>query len=141
MQEKNRISKWAKYREFIYNNIELHKEVIASNERLSLLYKRLLKVFPKYESLFKKEESFKFTTMDSPKVNTYDLKKIQTIINELNIDEEVNDLSYLEKTVFSTGELDTIIKELKEWDSGKEDAITTNKNSQTHIDNTKEVKL
>jgi hypothetical protein len=91
----------------------LHKEVIASNERLSLLYKRLIKVFPKYESIFSTEKNHQFKFEQPSKVLKYNLEKIQTIINKLDIEDQPVDLRYLEKTIFSTGELDTIINDLE----------------------------
>lgn len=139
MEYLNRITKWAKYRESIYNNIELHKEVISSNTQLSILYNRLLKVFPEYESIFsKKKKTNSQLYTSSNKVVTYDSSKIDNIIEKLNANDKIVDLKYLEKTSFSTGELDTIIDDLNSW-TLKGKIISANRTPKINIAKTKKV--
>ena len=114
---KNRTEKWFNYRESIYNNISLHNEVIVSNERLLMLHKRLIKVFPEYNNLFfsKPKENIKFK--HNEKINQYSLKRIEDLISKLSISDKKTNFNYLEKINFSTGELDTIINDLESWSS------------------------
>ncbi len=115
MKNNTRVAKWAKYRESIYNDIELHKEVINSDERLSLLYKRLIKIMPNYESIFSIKKKNSMPSLKHDEVPQYDLKKIEEIIDKLTTKDEENNFDYIDKLSFSTGELDTIIKDLEHW--------------------------
>ena len=139
IKNNTRVAKWAKYRESIYNDIELHKEVINSDERLSLLYERLIKIIPNYESIFSTEKKINITSIKKEEVPLYDLKKLENIIDKLSVEDTPPNFDYIDKLSFSTGELDTIIKDLEEWNPRNSKNVHNVKN--IYIDKVKKVEL
>ena len=114
---KNRMEKWFQYRQNIYSNISLHNEVIDSNERLSMLYKRLLNIFPEYTKIFAEKVKGNIKFKQDEKINQYKLDEIENLIEKLSNNDKKHNFNYLEKIDFSTGELDTIINDLESWNS------------------------
>lgn len=76
-----RVELWKDYRKEIEENIALQQSVRNSNEKLQILYERLLKVFPNYEKKYaSKLQSFKINLEKIEEPPIYSLKKIEEII-------------------------------------------------------------
>lgn len=108
---------WKKYRSEIDENIALQQSVRNSNEKLQILYQRLLKVFPDYEKKYASQlQSFKINLEKIAEVPTYPLQKIKEIIDGIdNIEkDQIKNAIKFDDLDFSTKILDEIIKTIRE---------------------------
>ena len=112
---KNRIELWKKYREEIEKNVQLEEAIKSSDEKLKILYNRLIKVYPEYEETInqsKKTQKIKLEEIDF--VKKYDASKIRGIINSINeLEKDHSSLDSIDNLNFSSKELDSVIKEIK----------------------------
>ncbi|NQZ65980.1 MAG: hypothetical protein HRT99_02030 [Mycoplasmatales bacterium] len=126
-----RMSLWKKYRESIEKNISLQKSVKRSNEKLNILHKRLLKILPDYDHKYpSKLSKFKADVKNITKVNDISSENINTLLEEIEKIENVDDSSFsaIDKIEFDSGDLKDIIEKLKrENDITKYVNISNNK--------------
>ena len=112
---KTRIEYWKKYRQEIERNIQLQEAIKSSDEKLNILYNRLIQVYPKYQDDLKQSENIKNIKLEEIDfVKKYDSSKIRKIINSINLMEENNSsFNLIDDLNFSSKELDSVIKEIK----------------------------
>ena len=114
---KTRMEIWKNYRKEINNNIKLQEAVKTSNEKLALLNKRLLKVFPSYEKKFK----FKFIRNNQNPINEineiphFPINEIDDLLKKVKQASLFsNSFKSIDEMDFSSHEVDDVIKEIKE---------------------------
>ena len=139
---KTRIELWKEYRESIERNISLQKAVMQSNEKLNILHKRLLEVFPEYDVKYKTKLS-KFEASinkieQSPSIDTEGIQKIINAINDLEKDD--SSFASIESINFESDELKEALREVK---SGKVNNIkyVETDTEDISIGKTKKIKL
>ena len=114
---KTRIELWKNYRKEIRSSIELQKAVSLSNEKLKLLNKRLLEVFPNYNEKYK----FDFKTIEPVFSNEiihkkYFLTKEIDDLMQTFEDFDLNSKSFqaINKIDFSSHDLNNIIADIQD---------------------------
>ena len=134
---------WKKYREDIEKNISLQKDVIKSNEKLNILYNRLLKAFPEYEGKYKTELSkFEASISKVQQAPTISSDKILNIIDKIAEQEEkVLGHNSFENINFQSDELKATIAGLKEVKKTKIEYVDPHEYSDDIIVKTKTIKL
>lgn len=126
---KTRMELWAEYREDIEKNISLQQSVMRSNKTLSLLYKRLLEIYPKYDTKYVstlKTNKAKVKKVDSaPKIV---IDNLETMLKEIETIEEneVSSKKPIENIQFGLKELDDVISKIKKGKIKKINYIETN---------------
>lgn len=112
---KTRIELWKKYRDEIEKNVQLAEAIKTSDNKLNILYNRLIKVYPKYKDNIegnKQKNSIELEKIDFLK--KYDSSRIRLIINEINeVEKDYSSLESIDKLNFSSKELDSVIQEIK----------------------------
>ena len=125
-----RLKRWKQYRDSIYSNINLSNEVIKSNEKLQLLYNRLIKVLPKYNELFPEPKIKKIKFEEVKNYEKYDIEKMKELIEKMSINKPEYNFDYLNNVNISMGELEFVISEIESFDSSGisiRDSYNTNK--------------
>ena len=109
---KTRNELWKEYRNEIEKNINLHQIVIKSNKKLSVLYERLLVVFPDYENKYEKIVEHKNTILETNFQPTLPSNKdLKAILNELKLLEStIGGKKVLDDINFHSKELHNVIK-------------------------------
>lgn len=135
---KTRTQLWKQYREEIEKNINLHKVVINSNKKLGVLYKRLIDVFPGYETKFKstsKKHNIVLEKVVEPKLPSNE--KLNALLDELEeLETTVSGLSLLDEINFHSRELQDVIYK---FNKGK--IKTSELNKQDRKFKTQEIKV
>ena len=113
---KTRMELWKYYRAEINNNMQLQKAVQTSNEKLHVLYERLIKVFPEYPEKYKVQlSSVQVETKEMAKAPQYKIHEFETLLNVINgIEEEIGSSTFIDKIDFSSHELDDVIQAINE---------------------------
>lgn len=110
---------WKDYRDSIERNISLQKAVMYSNEKLNVLHKRLIEVFPEYDEKYKTQLSkFEATVNKIEQAPTIPTQNIDLIIEEINKIENDGNSSFsaIDNLSFESEEL---VKVLEEVQKGK----------------------
>lgn len=147
---KTRIELWKEYRDEINNNIELQQSVQFSNEKLKVLYDRLLKVFPEYEEKYKVElAKISISSSEISKAPQFSLEKINELLRDVEaLYESDNNFGAIEKIDFSSHELDDVIKDVQDrrakeskyYNLEESTEITINRHQMVKLSRTQEVK-
>ncbi len=145
MSVETRKEKWKNYREEIAKNISLQSSILESNEKLSILSERLKKVFPEYETKFKrtplKIQDIKFADVETPELfETQTAESIVEIINENEMQENLS-LQYIDNFEFSSGQLDELIAEVKVGKVIKEKYVDMENTDDLQMSEIKQVEL
>ncbi|CAM9104852.1 hypothetical protein MYMA111404_00970 [Mycoplasma marinum] len=117
-KQMTRMEKWKVYRIEIQKNISLQESIANSNKKLNILSNRLIKAFPEYAAKYpfkKEEELIDINLNDTSEPELFSIEDSNKIIELINTSEsnEEQSLQYIEKFNFSSGELDSIIDEVK----------------------------
>lgn len=113
---KTRMELWKEYRDDIAKNISLQKAVMKSNEKLKILYNRLLAVFPEYEDKYKSKLSqFEASVKKIEQAPELPKDKLTDILDKINTMESKENSSFksIDELTFSTGELDNVIQAIQ----------------------------
>ncbi len=113
---KTRMKLWSEYRKNIENNISLQKSNNESNERVKILKKRLLDVFPNYYEMFShKTKPFKAEIEEIKNFSIISNKKIENLIKDISdVNKNVkNNFSFINDISFKTNKLNSIIQNVK----------------------------
>ena len=113
---KTRMELWKHYRAEINNNMQLQKAVQTSNEKLNVLYERLLKVFPEYPDKYKVQlSSVQVETKEMAKAPQYKIEEFETLLKVINgIEEGIQSSTFIDKIDFSSHDLDDVIAAINE---------------------------
>lgn len=140
-----RCEMWKKYRNEIEENIALQQSVRNSNDKLQILYQRLIKVFPDYEKKYVSQlQSFKINLEKIVEVPFYPLQKIQEILDKIHSieNDQVKNAIKFDDLNFSTKVLDSIITTIREGtNKQKLQEKSHKKNMQVVIKNPKTINL
>ncbi|MCP4336720.1 MAG: hypothetical protein GY679_02610 [Mycoplasma sp.] len=145
MINQTRIEKWKNYRKEISKNISLQDSILKSNEKLSILNERLLKVFPEYEEKFKREplkiKNINFEELEEIKL--FDNSVADSIIEKIDNNETSNNLSlqYLDNFDFSSGKLDSLIIEVELGKAIKSEYTNIESTEEFEISDIKKIQL
>lgn len=114
---KTRMELWKEYRESIEKNTSLLKAVDSSNEKLRILYKRLLEVYPNYENVYKSEllqfEAAVDKINQAPEIPMDEIERFLEELNEIEMN-ETSVISSINNISFSSSELEHTLKLLEE---------------------------
>ncbi len=113
---KTRMILWKEYRDSIEKNISLQKSVKISNEKLKILHKRLINVFPEYDTKYPSNLS-KFTAdvQNISEASTISNEKIDKMLQDIHNVENIDDSSFnaINKINFESGDLTNVVKILE----------------------------
>jgi len=116
---KTRKELWAEYRKDIENNISLIQAARISNEKVKVLRGRLKKIFPEYDDKYPSN----FKTFDA-KTKEIEKQQIRSNLFFENLEKEINQINRdsitkenIHAIKFSSGDLDDIIKKIKDHNS------------------------
>lgn len=112
---KTRMELWKHYRAEINNNMQLQKAVRSSNEKLKILYERLLEAYPEYKDKYEVNlSSIQATTEEVAKAPQYKITEFDTLLDLIDSVENINESSgFIDKIDFSSHELDDVVQAIK----------------------------
>ncbi len=145
MSNETRMQKWKSYRDQIDKNLSLQSSVLESDLKISILYDRLLKVYPEYPEKYKTKDykTQDIDLKDIEKPNLFDVSKAELIIDQINENESKENVSlqYIDDFKFSSGQLDKLIEEVKIGKASKSEYVNMSRSGELKMSEVKKINL